>query len=245
MKKILVEAHRGYSAKYPENTLLAFEAAMDLGVDGVEFDIWLSKDNVPMVFHDGGLMRTCGVEGHVKDMTAEEARKVSAHYPKKFADQYAGHEKVHIPTLAELLELRAKKRPDLLLGVELKQTNQEYVDTIVEVLKQYDVLEYCCFFSYDAGVVKYLAEAHHVRTMGFPDFQMRNYQPDTYSYYDEFCVSVALAKSEVFPIYAAKGLPLQMYIADTAEDAAVCIEKGAGLIMANDPVPLLTVLGRL
>lgn len=244
MKKVLVEAHRGYSAKYPENTLLAFEAAMDLGVDGVEFDIWLSKDNVPMVFHDGGFMRTCGLEGHIKNVTAEEARKVSAHYPQKFGDQFVG-QNVHIPTLAELLELRAKKRPDLLLGVELKQTNPEYVDTIVEVLKQYDVLEYCCFFSYDAGVVQYLAEVHHVRTMGFPDFQMRRFQPDTYSHYDEFCISVAIAKSEIFPIYAAKGKPLQMYLADTEQDAALCIEKGAHLVMANDPVPLLKVLGRM
>ena len=48
MKDIFVEGHRGYCAKYPENTLISYEGAIDLGVDGFEFDIWLSKDKVPI-----------------------------------------------------------------------------------------------------------------------------------------------------------------------------------------------------
>ena len=42
MKNIIVEGHRGYCAKYPENTMISFEAAMDLGVDAIEFDVWLT-----------------------------------------------------------------------------------------------------------------------------------------------------------------------------------------------------------
>ena len=42
--KVYVEGHRGYCAKYPENTLLSFEKAIELGCDGVEFDVWLTKD---------------------------------------------------------------------------------------------------------------------------------------------------------------------------------------------------------
>ena len=53
MKKIVVEGHRGYCAKYPENTLISFEAAIDLGVDAFEFDVWLAKDKTPVVIHDG------------------------------------------------------------------------------------------------------------------------------------------------------------------------------------------------
>ena len=81
--------------------------------------------------------------------------------------------------------------------------------------------------------------------MGFPDFAMRNFMPDSYSFYDEICVSAAQAKSEIFPIYRAKNMPIQMYVADTEETAKACIEKGACLIMANDPAPLMKVLGRL
>lgn len=244
MNKILVEAHRGYCAKYPENTLISFEAAMDMGVDGIELDVWLSADNVPVVIHDGNCNRTCSENVHVKDLTLEQIKKLSAHYPKKFGDEFAG-QNITIPTLEEVLQLRAKKRPDLLIGVELKQTSEEYVDTIVALTKKYNAFEYCCFFTFDAAVIKYLATRHQAHTLGFPDFLMRNYEPDSYSYYTDFGVAVAYAKSEIFPLYESKGMPLQMYCADTEADAKVCIEKGATLVMANDPVPMMKALGRL
>ena len=53
MRHIFVEGHRGACALYPENTLLSFEKAIEMGVDAVEFDIWLSKDKVPVLMHDG------------------------------------------------------------------------------------------------------------------------------------------------------------------------------------------------
>lgn len=243
-KTMLVEAHRGYCAQFPENTLPAFEAAMDLGVDGVEMDIRFSADQVPMVIHDATLLRTCGAEGKVSDLTLEQLKELSAHYPAKFGRRFADGS-VKIPTLEELLQLRARKRPDLLLGVELKETSHAYVDAVVTMLDRYGVLDFCCFFTYDAPVVEYAKKTHGVRTMGFPDFNMRNFGPDSYACYDEICLSVAQAKSEIFPIYEAKGLPMQMYVADTEADARVCLEKGASLAMANDPVPLLRVLGRI
>ena len=46
MKNIIVEGHRGYCAKYPENTLISFKAALELGVDAFEFDVWLTADKV-------------------------------------------------------------------------------------------------------------------------------------------------------------------------------------------------------
>ncbi|MBQ9086079.1 MAG: hypothetical protein IJY47_02710 [Clostridia bacterium] len=51
-----------------------------------------------------------------------------------------------------------------------------------------------------------------------------------------------LVKSEVLPIYREMGLPIHMYCADTEEDVALCVEKGASLITANDPVPLMRYL---
>ena len=103
----------------------------------------------------------------------------------------------------------------------------------------------CYFYAFDANVIRYLYTRYDARTMGYPDFQMRNYQPDSYSYYKELGLALGFVKSEIFPIYEAKKLPMHMYCADTAEDALLCIEKGADLITANDPVPLMKVLGRL
>lgn len=64
MSKVIVEGHRGACALYPENTLLSFEKAIEMGVDAFEFDIWLSKDKVPVLMHDDNPYRTCGVAGH-------------------------------------------------------------------------------------------------------------------------------------------------------------------------------------
>lgn len=244
MKQICVEGHRGYAAKYPENTMISFRAAMELGVDAVEFDVWLSKEKTPVIIHDGNCKRTCGVDVHVNDMTVEEMKKLSAHYADKFGDQYAD-QNVCIPTLEELLQLRAQLRPDMMLGVEIKEYTEECVDRTVELLKKYDVFDKCFFYAFDAKVIKYLATRYDARTMGYPDFQMRNYEPDSYSYYKELGLALGFVRSEIFPIYEAKHLPMHMYCADNEADVRMCIEKGADLITANDPVPLMQVLGRL
>ena len=244
MKNIVVEGHRGYAAKYPENTMISFEAAMELGVDAIEFDVWLSAEKTPVIIHDGNCKRTCGVDIHVNDMTVEEMKKLSAHYPDKFGDQYANMG-VTIPTLEELLKKRAEKRPDLWLGVEIKEYTEECVDKTVALLKEYGVFDICFFYAFDAAIIKYLYTKYNARTMGYPDFQMRNYEPDSYSYYKELGLGLGFVRSEIFPIYEAKKLPMHMYCADNEADVKMCIEKGADLITANDPVPLMTVLGRL
>ena len=244
MKKILVEGHRGYCAKYPENTIISYKAAMDLGVDAIEFDVWLTKDKVPVLLHDGNCKRTCGVDVHVRDLSLEEVKKLSAHYEEKFGDQYKGQE-VQIPTLEELLKVRAAKRPDLMLGVEIKEYTEENVDITVAMLKEYGVFDQCFFYAFNGRIIKYLKTKYNARTMGYPDFQMGEYEADTYSYYSELGLGLGFVKSEIFPIYEAKKLPMHMYCADTEEAVQMCIEKGADLITANDPVPLMKVLGRL
>ena len=94
-------------------------------------------------------------------------------------------------------------------------------------------------------MLRYIKTAYGGRTMGYPDFQMQGFEPDSYDFYDEIGLEMKLVKSELFPFYREKGLPMHMYCADTAEDAGLCIERGASLITANDPVPLLKLLGRL
>ena len=244
MKYILAEGHRGYAAKYPENTLISFEAAMDLGVDAIEFDVWLSSEKVPVIIHDGNCKRTCGIDSHVNNMTIAQIKTLTAHYPEKFGNQYACMN-VTIPTLEELLILRNAKRPDLLLGVEIKEYTEECVDRTVALLKKYGVFNMCFFYAFDANIIKYLYTKYNARTMGYPDFQMRNYQPDSYSYYKELGLDIKYVRSEIFPIYKAKNIPIHMYCADNEEAVKLCMKMGADLITANDPIPLLTVLGRI
>lgn len=228
MKNIVVEGHRGFCALYPENTLLSFQKAIELGVDAIEFDVWLSSDKVPVLMHDGSPRRTCGVEGHLRDMTLEEIKQLDPCYAEKFGEQFKGQ--VQVPTLRETLELVTKLAPDLKLGVEIKEYTEENVDLTVALLKEFGVFENCWFYAFNG------------RTMGYPDFQMKEF--DGYDSYVEIGLNMNIVHSEICDFYLAKGMPVHMYCADNEEDVRYCIEKGADLITANDPRDLLRVLGR-
>ena len=78
--------------------------------------------------------------------------------------------------------------------------------------------------------------------MGYPDFQMKEF--DGYDAYDEIGLNMNLVRSELCEFYVKKGMPVHMYCADTEEDVQLCIERGASLITANDPRPLLEILGK-
>ena len=81
-----VIAHRGWSGKYPENTMLAFRKAVEAGCDGIELDVHLSKDGEVMIIHDEALKRTSGMNGAVSEWTRSELEKISA--GKTFNDDY-------------------------------------------------------------------------------------------------------------------------------------------------------------
>ena len=240
MRYILVEGHRGACALYPENTLLSFEKAIELGVDAVEFDIWLSRDKVPVLMHDGNPWRTCGVDSHLRNMTLAEIKKLDPCSFRKFGEIFRGQ--VQVPTLYELLDLVKTKQPALKLGVEIKEYTEETVDITVKALKEYGVFENCWFYAFNGRIIRYLKETYNARTMGYPDLQMQEF--DGYDAYEEIGISMSIARSEAGDLYMSKGFPMHMFCADTEEDVNFCIEKGASLITANDPRPLLKVLGR-
>ena len=112
-------AHRGYSAKYPENTLIAFEEAAKLDVWGVEFDVHLTKDNQLVVIHDESIQRTSNGKGFVKDLTLAELREFD--YGSWFAPEFAGQQ---IPTLAEVLAIF--KDTNYQINIEIKSDIFEY-----------------------------------------------------------------------------------------------------------------------
>jgi glycerophosphoryl diester phosphodiesterase len=96
----LVIAHRGDSARRPENTLASFASALEVGAEIVEFDVHLTRDGHVVVLHDALVDRTTDGTGAVKDMTLAEIKRLSAGYPSKFGEEYRGEK---IPTLSEVL----------------------------------------------------------------------------------------------------------------------------------------------
>ncbi len=167
MKSIIVEGHRGWAAKYPENTLISYEAAIRLGVDAFEFDVWLTSDKVPVLMHDGNALRTCGVDRHVRDMTLDEVKALDACYEAKFGDIYKGRG-VTVPTLEETIRLAESLNPAILYGVEIKEYTEETVDITVAMLKQYGIFEKCWFYAFNGRIIRYIKETYNGRTMGYP-----------------------------------------------------------------------------
>ncbi|HUS81419.1 MAG TPA: glycerophosphodiester phosphodiesterase family protein [Armatimonadota bacterium] len=109
----MVCAHRGRSGVYPENTMAAFEAAIELGVDFIECDVHRTSDGRIVVIHDHDVKRTTDGEGPVSEMTFEQVRSLDAGSWK--AARFAGE---RIPTLAEVLERIA---PRCVVDIEIKQ----------------------------------------------------------------------------------------------------------------------------
>ena len=236
-EKVFIEGHRGFCAKYPENTLASFRAALALPIDAFEFDVWLSRDKVPVIMHDGNARRTCGVDRDLRDMTLAEIRSLDA--GSSFDPAFRGEK---VPTLREVLELVKSTRPSLRLGVEIKEYTEENVDLTVAMLREYGFFDGCWFYAFNGRIIRYLKTKYGARTMGYPDFQMREFTPGTYDFYDEIGLSMNLVKSELLPLYQAKGMPIHMYCADTREDAELCLREGASLITANDPRPLIGLM---
>src|SRR5215208_2524413 len=72
----LIIGHRGASAVAPENTMAAFREAIATGADGIEFDVRLTRDGVPVIIHDSTLRRTGGLQRRVSDLAASELEQV-------------------------------------------------------------------------------------------------------------------------------------------------------------------------
>lgn len=111
--------HRGYSGNYPENTMLAFQKAMEAGADGIELDVQFSKDGRLVIIHDETLDRTTTGKGWVRDHTLEELKSLDASF--KFTGQYGVNQ---IPTLCEVLDYMKDK--DAVTNIELKTGVFEY-----------------------------------------------------------------------------------------------------------------------
>lgn len=110
---MIVVAHRGYSSKAPENTMAAFEMALEVGSGGLELDVHITKDGEVVIIHDDTLERTTNGQGRVEDFTMAELRKLDA--GSWFAPEFKGE---RLPTLRELCA--RIKDLDLLFNVELK-----------------------------------------------------------------------------------------------------------------------------
>jgi glycerophosphoryl diester phosphodiesterase len=143
----LVFAHRGGCALAPENTLAAFDLGLAAGADGLELDVHLSADGIPVVHHDATLDRTTSASGALARLTAAELARVDA------GCRFAGggtfpfrNQGVGIPALAEVLRRYADTR----IIVEMKVDSREMGEAVALAVRRASAAERVCAAGYGA-----------------------------------------------------------------------------------------------
>ncbi|HJT64947.1 MAG TPA: glycerophosphodiester phosphodiesterase [Pyrinomonadaceae bacterium] len=136
MREPLIIGHRGASVVALENTMPAFEAAIAAGADGIEFDVRLSRDGVPVIIHDDTLSRTHGVRRRVAELTAQELRSFG------------------VPGLRELFELMAGN--GLLLCLEIKSREPELVELCCRIVREFGFEERVIVECFDLNILRYV-----------------------------------------------------------------------------------------
>ncbi|MGM0674385.1 MAG: glycerophosphodiester phosphodiesterase [Spirochaetota bacterium] len=151
----LIFAHRGYSARAPENTMPAFHRAADAGIPGVELDVHLSRDGIPVVAHDADLLRLAGVDAALGELTAEELAR--ADVGSWFSAEFAG---TGVPTLDELFETF---KTSFYYDVEIKHSGGDpsaLIEAVLSCIDRHALTSHVLISSFHPAVVARVRRAH-------------------------------------------------------------------------------------
>jgi len=239
--KPLVWAHRGASGYAPENTLAAFQKAVDLGADGVELDIQLTKDDQIVVIHDETIDRTSDGKGWVKDYTLEELRAFNYNRTKP------EYKQADIPTMREVFELL--KPTGLFINIEIKTGvvfYEKIEEKILALTKEMGMEDRVCYSSFNHYTVTRIHELKPDAEVGFlyadgpidmPSYGVKHgvnaLHPALYNLqYDGF---VKECKE--------KGLKLNVWTVNERPYMEMCCQYGVDAIITNYPDIAKEVVG--
>lgn len=147
----LVIGHRGAAAVRPENTLPAFQHALDVGVDAVEFDVRVTGDGVAVVHHDASTLRTCGEHQLIEQSSIGALRRLDA--GATFAGEYASPRRTPIPLLDEVLDLTKS------IPVIIECKTGDAAPYVVDVLRSHGATERALVGSYLNGAMRHVRAA--------------------------------------------------------------------------------------
>ena len=126
-ERCLCVAHRGFSASYPENTLLAVMKGIEAGADGIEFDVYNSSDRVPVLMHDKTVKRTTDGTGEVKSLSLAQLKKLDAGSWK--GKRFAGEP---VPTLLDVLRKMKATKARAMIEIKPDGIAREVVEAVRE-----------------------------------------------------------------------------------------------------------------
>ncbi|MCG8605597.1 glycerophosphodiester phosphodiesterase [bacterium] len=168
--KTLNFAHRGFTASAPENSLAAFKAAMELGVDGIELDTRLCKSGELVVFHDPTLKRMTNGRGFIKNKTLAELRELRLKYADAPSEE-------RIPTLEEVV---ATAKSNLLLNIEIKANGlpKDHVESeVVNLVRRCGIADQTIISSFNPVIIRRINKLDSALMTGYlvdKNFRFRN-----------------------------------------------------------------------
>lgn len=232
----IVAGHRGIKTHYPENTLLSFEKAIQMGVDMLEMDLNVTRDGEIVVIHDLTVDRTTNGSGAVRDLSLKQIKELDA--GSSLSDAFLGLE---VPTFDEFCQLMSEHR-QVLLNVEIKDYTEECVDKSLKILERYNLIPNCVFTSFDAKILKLIYQKHDLPTQGFMGFKLKNFEPGlkgTLSYMTAVGLEMSLLTPERVQDYEQMGILPWAYCPDDEGKAAYARYCDAWLVTCNDPEPAM------
>lgn len=257
-EKPLIIAHRGASAFAPENTFAAFQKALDAGADGIELDVRLAKDAIPVVIHDSLLKRLAGLEKKVADLPSEELKKIDVGswfnqaFPQKADDKFAAE---RVPTLASLFDFLRDYRG--LIYVELKGKNaatDALVKNVCDLIRQTDLVPNIIVKSFNLEAIKIVKQI-------FPEVKIAAlFEPKILTILrkkklildearkhnaDQISIHRSLATRKFVNRANAENLPVTIWTADNPAWVKRASDYKINAIITNDPARLLAVRDEL
>lgn len=235
----LIIGHRGASAHAPENTLAAFRMAVDAGADGIEFDVQLSRDGVPVVIHDATLLRTCGRPSAVADVTAAELSTVDA--GSWFGPEFRGE---HVPTLAEVLEICGGLQR---IYVELKVNVPDYAPlaaAVCDVIRDSPDLPRMIVKSFRLGAIPLVRQSlPEVQTAALFEPTIRDYLRRRRYMLDlarefgaqQMSIHHSLVTRKLTRLAAEAEMPVTIWTADDPKWVRRAERMGIAAVITNDP----------
>jgi len=248
----LIIGHRGASAQAPENTLAAFQMALEVGADGVEFDVQLAKDGVPIVIHDLNLKRTGFRNGSVADLTSTELGEVDVgswfnkKHPHLANPEFANEA---VPTFAEvLLLLNASDGP---IYIELKcneATSMPLAAAVCNVIHDSPMLPRMIVKSFKLAVipeVRHLVPDVQTAALFEPSLmtvlRRRKHIIATAREFGAHQISIhhSLITHELAALASEAEMPVTIWTVDDPKWVNRCQKLGIGTLITNDPARLI------
>ena len=235
MKRPLILAHRGAPREAPENTLSAFQKAREMGADGVELDILLTKDRQIVVTHNENILEFTGLNQNLSSLTLHELRALDfgSHFSSTFKDE-------KIPLLAEVFELLRGK---MIINVEIKGTHifndgrEEILAKLIQDLKMEDQVWISSFNIFALRRMSKLAP-HLKRGYLFyekQDFFSRKGGWDFFVKPQSWNVSRALIQNNTIQAIHQKNRECWIWTVNEEKEVKNFSQAGADVIITDEP----------